>query len=109
MKYLFSMVIVSLCSICIGAPPDVPPTLKCESGQLLRIVVKGDKIGTGKNCTDADGFFDELVSKSGERRYVFQSTKSGTYVVGFVTIGEADIVFCTITVTGVTPPTPPTP
>jgi hypothetical protein len=49
-----------------------------------------------------------LVSKPGEQRYIFQATKAGVYVVGFVTVGEGEIVFCTITVGGV-PPKPPVP
>jgi hypothetical protein len=89
-----------------AAPPEVPKELKAEPGQLVRIVAKGDKLGTGKNFTDGEAFFDQLVSKPGEQRYVFQSAKSGVYVVGFVTIGESDIVFCTITVAAPTPADP---
>ncbi len=94
-----------------AAPPDVPKEYKVAPGQLVRIVAKGDKIGYGTNFTEEQAFFDQLVSQPGEQRFVFQALKPGTYTVGFVTVGEAKIVFCTITVTGATPmpPVPPDP
>lgn len=96
--------IASVCVLAVwacvatAAPPEVPRDLKCEPGQLLRIVAKGDKVGTLRNFGDGDAFFDELAPKPKERRFVFQATKPGTYVVGFWTIGESEGVATTIIV-----------
>jgi hypothetical protein len=92
-----------------AAPPDVPATLKTEPGQMVRLVVKGEKVGTLKNFSDSDAFFDELTPRDGERRFVFQATKPGVYVVGFWTAGESEGVACTITVGPSVPPPPPPP
>lgn len=114
--YVPLLLVLAIPAALFAAPPEVPRELKCEPGQLLRIVAKGEKVGTGKNFTDEQAFFDQLVSKPGEHRFIFQATKPGVYVVGFVTVGEGEIVFCTITV-GAAPlppapdpkPKPPTP
>jgi hypothetical protein len=93
----FLCVLAVASSLC-AAPPEVPRELKCEPGQLLRIVAKGDKVGTLKNFTDEDAFFDELTPRPKERRFVFQATKPGVYVVGFFTVGETEGVATTIVV-----------
>lgn len=92
-----------------AAPPDVPKELKVDPGQLVRVVVKGDKIGTARNFDDTQAFFDELAPQPGTRRYVFQATKPGVYVVSFWTVGEDYGVSTTITVGTPIPPTPPIP
>ncbi len=92
-----------------AAPPDVPKELKVDAGQLVRIVAKGDKIGTARNFPDDAAFFDELAPQMGVRRYVFQATKPGTYVIAFWTTGEDYGTTCTITVGTPVPPVPPTP
>lgn len=109
--YATFFVLVALAPSLSAAPPEVPRALRAEPGQLVRIVAKGEKVGSLKNFTDEEAFFDELVSKGTERRFVFQATRPGVYVVGFFTVGESEGVACTITVGGapVPPPTPPVP
>ena len=92
-----------------AAPPEVPAEVSARPGQLIRVVAKSDaEIGTLKNFKDDDAFFDELVSKPGQRRFVFQSDKPGVYVIGFWSKGETEGAACTITVgdPGTVPPKP---
>lgn len=101
MRLVFPMFVLAvIAGAAVAAPPDVPRELKCEPGQLLRIVAKGDKVGTLKNFKDEDAFFDELTPRPKERRFVFQATKPGVYVVGFFTVGESEGVATTIIVGG---------
>lgn len=82
-----------------SAPPEVPKEVSAKAGQLVRIAAKGaGEIGTLKNFSDEKAFFDELLPRPGERRFVFQSQDEGVYVVGFFTVGEKEGVACTITV-----------
>lgn len=105
------LAVLLVASFAQAAPPDVPRTITAPAGQLVRVVAKGDaEIGYLRNFPDDAAFFDELAPRKGERRFVFQATKPGVYVVGFWTANEKEGVACTITVTGeVTPPDPPKP
>lgn len=91
----------------LAAPPQAPESLTVQAGQMVRVAVKGDKVGYLKAFRDEDAFFDELTQKNGERRFVFQSQKPGVYVLGFFTVGEDGGVATVITVLKPVPPTPP--
>lgn len=106
---LFSLVALFSATAAQAAPPDVPKDLKVDAGQLVRVIAKGDKIGTAKNFPDDAAFFDELAPQPGVRRYVFQATKAGTYVIAFWTVGEDAGTCCTITVGNPAPVPPPAP
>lgn len=114
MRFTFALAAALLfSSLTAAAPPDVPAEIKATPGQLVRVTVKTDKkIGTAKNFKDEDAFFGELLAPAGQRQYVFQPPVSGgksVYVLTFWTEGELEGATCTITVSGVTPPTPPDP
>lgn len=107
------LVFVASLSMLQAAPPEVPKEIKATPGQLVRITVKTDKkIGTAKNFADEDGFFGELVAPTGQRQFVFQppiQNAKSSYVLTFWTEGELEGSTCTITLSGVVPPTPPNP
>ncbi len=107
MRSLFLILLTALSAF--AAPPEVPAELSARPGQLIRVVAKGEaEIGTLRNFKDDDAFFDELAPKPGQRRFVFQSDRPGTYVIGFWSKGETEGVTCTITVGDPTaPPTKP--
>jgi hypothetical protein len=82
-----------------AAPPEVKPTYEVVTGQNVRINVKSDvEIGYVASFSDEQAFFEELIPKAGERRFVFQSMKDGYYVIAFWTKGETTGVMTMITV-----------
>src|SRR4051794_12365188 len=85
----------------VAAPPELPPRVSTKPGRLVRLSVKCDgEIGTLRNFTDEQAFFEELSPRKGERRFVFQSDTPGQYVVGVWTKGDSEGAACTITVAG---------
>jgi hypothetical protein len=108
-KWLLSAAVLAAAALGVqAAPPDVPKEVPANPGQLVRVTVKGADVGFQPAFGEAEAFFDELAPRDGSRRFVFQATKPGVYVVSFVTVGEGEIVCCTITVGGA-PPKPPVP
>ncbi len=109
MKHVCAIALLFALSVsALAAPPEVPGALKAEPGQLVRIPVKtAVEIGYQPTFADDAAFFDELAPRAGERRFIFQASKPGTYSVVFWTKGEVDGTVCTITVGGA--PVPPGP
>lgn len=110
--------LLAIATILGAAPPDVPVALTVKTGQVVRIVAKGDpaKIGTLANFKDDDALFEELAAKGDpktpQKRFMFQSMKPGVYVLGFFTVGETEGIATTITVVDPAPtptPAPPKP
>lgn len=97
MKRLLAL--LALSAAAQAAPPDVPKEVRAKVGQLTRVVVKsGSEVGMARGFSDTDAFFDELVSKPGERRFVFQANAPGRYTVAFWTKGEVEGVVCVVIV-----------
>lgn len=117
-----------------AAPPVVKERIDTQVGQMVKITIKLDtppdptdpkkllppvEVGYTQSFSEDQAFFEELVSKSGERRFVFQSLKPGYYVLAFWSKGELTGVMTLINVTqpdpappvttppGTTPPTLP--
>ncbi len=96
---MLRLILLLIATTAYAAPPDVPEKVTARPGQLVRIVAKGDvEIGSLRNFTDDQAFFDELAPRKGERRFVFQCDTPGVYVVGFWTKGETEGVTTTIIV-----------
>lgn len=106
----FTLLILSFAcaSTVFAAPPEVPKEIKARPGQLVRVVAKGEgEIGSTKSFNDDDAFFDELVAKPKEKRFVFQSDKPGVYFIAFWAKGEVEGSTCVITVGDGKPGVPP--
>lgn len=117
MRVLASPVLVPLLALAVAqtpawaAPPDVPKALTAKPGQLVRVTVKTDaEIGFLRDFSDEEGFFEELATKKGERRFVFQAPDDAepgkTFVVGWWTDGEKEGVATKITIAGKVKPKP---
>ena len=102
-------ILLLFASLATAAPPEVPREIKARPGQMVRVVAKGEgEIGFARSFGDDDAFFDELAIRPGQRRYVFQSDKAGTYYLAFWTKGELEGSSCIIVVgDGKPAPVPP--
>ncbi len=107
MKRLLILFSFFQCLSIYAGPPEVKPNYDVAVGQNVRINVKSAvEIGYVSSFTDDQAFFEELIPKTGERRFVFQSMKSGYYVIAFWTKGETSGTMTIITVGKPTVPDP---
>ena len=114
-RFRVACLLLLAAAACAGAaPPDAPAALSVQPGQVVRVAPLADKgktLGVIRGFKDEDAFFDELVpGKDGQRRFMFQATRPGTYTLGWYTVGDADGgSITTITVAAPVPVPPPTP
>lgn len=117
-RFVGLLLVLTGAGLAVADPPTVPAKIEATVLQMKRIEVtpSGDKEIGYQLVADADSvFFDELVSREGKRRFVFQATRPGTFAVVFWSKDELVGTVCTVVVAeaakpgggGPKPPPPP--